>query len=302
MVSVRFAVQLWGNEVDVVIMLAELCEELGFDAVYYGDGPFPWLADCMPTLAYIAAKTRRVRIGPVVTYLLRGVKEPYLIAKSFATLDRISKGRVDVRFGAGVDDAKTYWESTGIIYPCAQERVEMLEEALPVVKRLLSGETVNFSGRFFRLREAKVTPSPYQQRIPIHVAAMKKRMLSIAAKHADVCELSFVTLDQLNYYRDLLNKFLPTERNLELSLEIDVVIAPTLDTLSRIYREYLRIRKVDEEHRVVRSAIIGTPSQCVKQVERYVDAGISRFTLTFNEIPDTRGLELFASEVIPCFR
>jgi alkanesulfonate monooxygenase SsuD/methylene tetrahydromethanopterin reductase-like flavin-dependent oxidoreductase (luciferase family) len=102
-----------------------------------------------------------------------------LLAKMAVTADAVSDGGLVLGLGAGWYDD----EYVAFGYP-TDHRVGRLEEALQIVTALVSGDSVTFNGRYYRVREAALLPPP-QRPIPILVAAKGPRMLRLVARHAD---------------------------------------------------------------------------------------------------------------------
>src|SRR5688572_31145289 len=106
-------------------------------------------------------------------------RNPALLAKMAVTADVVSDGRLVLGLGAGWYDA----EYVAFGY-ATDHRVGRLEEALQIITALLSGNSVTFNGRYYRMREAALLPPP-QRPIPSLVAAKGPRMLRLVARHAD---------------------------------------------------------------------------------------------------------------------
>jgi F420-dependent oxidoreductase-like protein len=167
-----------------------LADELGFDHAWLVDHLMPTDGDperaCLEawtTLAGLAAITRRVRLGVLVTS--NTFRNPALLAKQAATVDHISGGRLILGIGTGWfgDEHRRF----GLRLPDARERVDRLEEALEVITRLLSGARASFEGRYYRLENARALPAPLQRpSLPILVAAHRPRMIRLAARYADM--------------------------------------------------------------------------------------------------------------------
>src|SRR5690606_516889 len=170
----------------------QLVEELGFDCAGVtdhfmptsGEGealdkPFP---EAWTLLAGLAARTERMRVAVLVsgnTY-----RHPVLLAKQAVTLDHITGGRVDFGIGAGWYEAehrKFGWE-----FPPPGQRVEMLDEALQVIRSLLTERRTTFHGKHYRLEDAPFQPKPVQERLPIMVGGRQPRMMRVVARHADI--------------------------------------------------------------------------------------------------------------------
>jgi probable F420-dependent oxidoreductase len=134
-------------------------------------------------LASAAAVTSEVRLA--ITVLDNDFRHPVMLAKEIATLDVLSDGRVDLGMGAGwmPDDYQrtgvATWDPPGV-------RVSRLVESVGVVRRLLAGETVTHHGEHYDLDGFESFPLPVQARVPLLVGAAGKRLLSFAAREADI--------------------------------------------------------------------------------------------------------------------
>ncbi len=161
---------------------ARRAEELGYATLLVVDRlPIP-LAP-LTALAVAAAATTKLRVGSHV--FCNDYRHPALLAKEIATLDLLSNGRVELGLGSGVGEAD--FRQLGWSFDSAGTRVSRLEEALRIIKPLLSGETARVAGKYYTVNELKGTPRPVQQpHPPIFLAGSGKRMLTIAAREADI--------------------------------------------------------------------------------------------------------------------
>ena len=163
---------------------ARRIESLGYATLVIPDNLRYTLAP-VPALAAAAAATRTLRVGPYV--LANDFRNPVLLAKDVATLDFLSGGRFELGLGAGRPDSSHENGMLGIPFDRGGVRVSRLAESLTVVKRLLAGETVNAPGPYYAASEAQVSPPPVQKpHPPILVAGSGPRMLSLAAREADI--------------------------------------------------------------------------------------------------------------------
>lgn len=187
-------------------------DELGFHAVwnydhFYGLGhglseqSQPTL-EAWTTLAAMATVVRRARIGCMVTGVT--YRHPAVLANMAVSVDHISGGRLE--FGIGAAWHEPEHDGYGIAFPRAGVRIEMLDEALEVIRRLWTGERTTFEGRYFTLRDALCEPKPVQRpHPPIVVGGTgERKMLRVVAKHAD--EWNAVSFDPSEWGR--LNKVL----------------------------------------------------------------------------------------------
>jgi len=273
--------------------LFEELEKLGYDAAYYGDGPFSWLLDCFSVLSYAASKTEKIRLGPAVTYLEGSYRHPIAVIKTLSTIARLSNNRVDARFGFIKEKAREYWSRFGISIPRAKERIDRLEEGLIIMKELMKNGFSNFKGKYYKIDISDFKPLA---KMPICISAMSKRTIEIALKHADIWEVSYLPPEMLN---SIIEKY---RKKIEISLELDVVIGKNEKDFKKKFNEYLKIRRTKEEEPFIKSAIKGKPEDCIKKIEEYLNLGVKRFTLAFNELPNLEGIKIFAEEVMSSFK
>src|SRR5437870_13395014 len=124
---------------------ARKVERLGYSVLLVPDHLAELLAP-FPALAAAAAATTRLRVGTGV--LNNDFRHPVLTAREAATLDVLSDGRFELGLGAG--HMRSEYEQAGLAFDAGVTRVERLAEAVTIVKRLLKGETVTFTGRHYR--------------------------------------------------------------------------------------------------------------------------------------------------------
>jgi probable F420-dependent oxidoreductase len=162
--------------------LARRAEALGYDVLQVPDHLGGSLSP-IAALTAAAMATSRLRVGAFV--FANDFRHPLVLAREVATLDWLSGGRVEFGIGAGWNPAD--YRQLGIPYPRPGLRLERLEEAVPVFKRLLAGETVDHEGTHYRLARARVAPHPVQDpRPPIMIGGGGPRLLRLAAREADI--------------------------------------------------------------------------------------------------------------------
>jgi len=137
--------------------------------------------ECWAMLPAIAAVTERIRIGPLVAPT--SVHHPAVLANRAATIDHISNGRFVLGIGAGwqINEHHAY----GIDLEEPGKRVSRFEEAIQIMRSLLSEERTTFNGNFYDITDAPADPKPMQSPLPILVGTGSPRMLRITARHAD---------------------------------------------------------------------------------------------------------------------
>jgi alkanesulfonate monooxygenase SsuD/methylene tetrahydromethanopterin reductase-like flavin-dependent oxidoreductase (luciferase family) len=166
---------------DVVEQVAAV-EAAGLDLVGIQDHPYQRrFFDTMSLLAFLAARTERVRLFPAVANL--PLRNPALLAKEAATIDVLSGGRFELGLGAGA-----FWEGIeafGGPRRTGPESVDALEEAIAILRACWSGEpSVSFEGEHYRVRGMKFGPPP-AHRIGIWLGAYGPRMMRVVGRLAD---------------------------------------------------------------------------------------------------------------------
>jgi alkanesulfonate monooxygenase len=183
-----------GATYDQLLAVAQLTEELGFDAFFRSDhylkmgevSGLPGPSDAWVTLAGLARDTKRIRLGTMLTAATFRLPGPLAVA--VATVDAMSGGRVEFGIGSGwyEEEHRAY----GIPFPAMKERFDRLEEQLQIITGLWRspvGETYSFSGRHFQLNDSPALPKPRQRPSPPVIVGGwgSKRTPAIAARFAD---------------------------------------------------------------------------------------------------------------------
>lgn len=141
----------------------------------------PATYEAYTALAALAAETSRIRLGAMVGANL--FRNPALVARMAATIDHISGGRFELGMGAGWHEREH--EDNGIDLLSPGRRVTAFEEALVVLRSLLSEKETTFSGEHYTFRSALSEPKPLQTRVPLTIGAFRPRMLGVTARFAD---------------------------------------------------------------------------------------------------------------------
>ena len=162
------------GDAHALIELAVATEEAGWDGFFLWDHvhyePTAPLVDAWITLSAIAASTSRIRLGPLVTPLPR--RRAWKVAREAVTLDHLSRGRLVLGVGLGID----FWHEFSSFGGEASDdigRARLLDDGIEIITRLWSGESVSYRGRSLTVEGAQFLPPPVQQpRIPIWSAAL----------------------------------------------------------------------------------------------------------------------------------
>ncbi len=280
------------------------CERLGYHSVWLDDhlmlDKMPIL-ECWTTLSALSSITERIRLGTMVT--CNSFRNPSLLAKMGAAIDNISKGRLELGMGAGVQ--KKEHIAYGFPFPSLKTRVERLKEAVEIVKKLWTEEKASYKGKHYRIWEAVCEPKPLQKpHPPITIGGGGEKLtLRVTAQHADRYDWGYIPSLEL-YKRKLkvLEKHcMAVGRSLQ---EIEKSCWPAGQIFIGENREKLEARVLQWVPKgvsledFVRTNLVGTPEDCLNQIRQYTNLGVTHFMLFFGDLPDLRGLRLFAEEVV----
>jgi alkanesulfonate monooxygenase SsuD/methylene tetrahydromethanopterin reductase-like flavin-dependent oxidoreductase (luciferase family) len=267
---------------DAAIALAALAEDLGLDLVSVSDHPYqPVFLDTWTLLSYLGARTGRVRLLPNVANV--PLRPPAVLARSAASLDILTGGRVELGLGAGYFlDAIA---SVGGPRRSMSENVDALEEAIAVIRSLWTpGPPVDFSGVYYRLEGARPGPPPAHP-IGIWVGAYKRRMLQLTGRAADgwIPSLGYASPEDLP----------------RMNLTIDAAARAAGRDPAQIRRAF----NISGSFSPAASGFLqGPPALWAEQLtELVVEAGISAFNLGFGA-EGVEDMRRFAGEVVPAVR
>jgi probable F420-dependent oxidoreductase len=166
--------------------VAQRAESLGYDTLLMPDHITDQLAP-VAALTAIAGATSTLRVGSFV--FDNDYRNPVMLAKEATTLDLLSDGRLEFGIGAGWNTRD--YRQLGIPYDTPKVRVDRMEEAIALIKRLWTEEKVTHEGPYYRLHEATVRPRPTQRpHPPVMIGGGGPRMLRIAAREAQIVAIA----------------------------------------------------------------------------------------------------------------
>ena len=258
-------------------------DEMGLDSAFTFDHfmpidghPGPCL-EGWTSLAALAAKTERIKVGVLVTG--NAYRHPALLAKMAATVDQVSNGRLILGMGAGWFEAE--FTAYGFPFYTPGERAHRLVEAVRVVTALSSQEPATYSGKFYQLKEAPFDP-PFVQRphAPILIGGMGPKVVQpLAARHADIWHFFAKTGDPENVKR-------------------------TIESFDALCRAAGRDPTAVEKAVSLRPEdVAGAPPDEVRgRIRALADAGVGHFILSLPAPYDWGMLRAFAKDVVPPLR
>ena len=161
--------------------LARKVEDLGYATLTIADHlDDQWAAT--PALVSAAEATTNLRIGTLVW--CNDYRHPVLLAKEAATIDVLSGGRLE--FGIGAGWMTTDYEQSGIPLDRPGVRIDRMAEALEIIDALFADGPVTFQGDHYAVTGMEGTPKPLQSHVPVLIGGGGKRVLSLAARNADI--------------------------------------------------------------------------------------------------------------------
>ncbi len=290
---------------DDIREIAAHCEQTGWDCVYFADhfmpnGPGPAALDgdmleCWSVIAALAAAVPRIQLAPLVTSVT--YRHPAVLAKIASAVDQISHGRLTLGVGAGWQENEHV--AYGIALGTVRERMDRFEEAIQILRSMLSQPRTTFSGRYYELLDAPCQPAPAQDRLPLLIGGGgERRTLPLAARYADQWN-TWTTPEQLAHKVSVL-----TAHCEQIGRDPGEIHVSTQALL------YLSTDQkwLDEKRHMApgQPVIVGTPGEVADIIARYRDAGADEIILpdrTLGSMARKKDTcDLFMREVAPAFR
>ena len=264
-----------------VIYLAEAADKSGFDSLWVlerllwpitpqtkhpststGNFPQDWqnVFEPLELLSFVAAITKKIYLGTSVIDML--FHNPVILAKRFATLDILSRGRALA--GLGLGWSKDEFLASNIPF---EHRGRRSDEFIRLLKSIWSDE---FNGQFYTIPPSKIGPKPVQEpHLPIYLGGSSPSTFSRMAKYANGwIGVIRNDLDQLQITLDLLRREVVNSNRNPEDLEIVVIIYPNVS------------ERVTQEER--RSAFTGTIGEIGNDIDRLKKMGVGHIILNYN--------------------
>jgi alkanesulfonate monooxygenase SsuD/methylene tetrahydromethanopterin reductase-like flavin-dependent oxidoreductase (luciferase family) len=288
------------------VALASACEEHGVEALFRSDHYISWfdesrrVLDAWATIAGLAARTTTLELGTLVSPAT--FRHPAVLARSAATADEISGGRVTVGMGAGWQEREH--RAYGFEFSTRRERVTRLGEQLEIVHHLLHEDRVDFEGTYYRLEDA---PGFHRPDLPILVGgSAKPGTARPAVRFADEYNTLFGTLDEVRERKQALDQ--ACERGgrdpstLRYSLMAPCVIGrdeqEVLASARRIGARFGQDpQEVLERHR--EHGPVGTIAEVAERLKQIEEIGYERVMLQHLVHDDLETVTLIGRELAP---
>lgn len=318
--------ELYRNTIEQV----QLAEDVGFDSAWISEHHFLEDGYC-PSPAVIAgalaAVTDKIRIGS--GGIILPLHNPVRVAEDASVVDNISNGRFDL--GVVLGYRKEEYEGMGI---AMIQRASRMDEGLEVLQKAFSGETFSYEGKRHNFENTTLTPKPVQNPIPIYIGAFEEPAIRRAGRFGYPLLIGpgrtvDMVRDTLGYYNDEAKKSGRDPDDVEHILLRETFVDSDRDKaleggdkyIISMYKYYFtlgvkmfvrgqQLKDLDDplfEHLAEERFIIGTPEDCIKEIEMYRDElGIKYIShrMVFPQAPHEviSGLiETFGEEVIHNF-
>jgi F420-dependent oxidoreductase-like protein len=280
------------------------CEHLGYYSVLLDDHmmlkQMPIL-ECWTTLSALSSVTKKIRLGTMVT--CNSFRNPSLLAKMAATVDNISNGRLELGIGAGVQ--KNEHNAYGFSFLTSKTRIERLDEAVEIIKKLWTKDKASYNGKYYTIQDAVCEPKPVQKpHPPITIGGGGEKLtLKVTARHADRYDWGY--LSSVEDYKRKLNVLkkhcdaVGTNFN-----KIEKSCWPAGQIFIRENEKELKkniplwLPKGATLKDLMKTTFVGTPKEGIEQLKQYLNLGVTHFMLFFGDLPELRGLKLFAEKVV----
>ena len=291
------------------LALASAAEDAGIEALFRSDHYLSLDApreqaslDAWTTLAGLAARTSRIRLGTLVSPAT--FRHPSVLAKSAVTVDHISGGRVEVGLGAGWMELEH--RAYGFEFPPASERVARFAEQLEIAHRVLTEPSTTFRGRFYTLEDCPALPKPVQRPRPPLIVGGSARpgTLRPAVRFADEYNTFLVGPEEAARRRRLLDEGCEAEGRDPATLPLSVMAGFLIGADAGELRERARRLAGDEGAdallaRYREAGVAGTPGEVVERLHAYEEAGVVRVMLQHLLHEDLDAVASVGADVLP---
>ncbi|MFX0114416.1 MAG: LLM class F420-dependent oxidoreductase [Candidatus Hodarchaeota archaeon] len=309
-----FGIQIepqFGFDYKTVETIALEAEKAGYDSIWASDHFFlhekAEELNCMEAwtlLAALASKTTKLRLGALVT--CNSYRYPSVLAKIASTVDMISNGRLEFGIGAGWKEME--YIAYGIPFPSVKERMDRLEEALQIIRKLWTEPKASFDGKYYQIKDAFSAPKPVQKLPPIFIGGTgEKRILRMVAEYGDYCNFGWFTpsdkipslLDVLKNHCDDVSR---DYNSVGKSYFAYVIMAEKEDQLNELLATRARERNISLEEFKQRiggtGAFVGTPDVVQQAFQELIDLGFDYFQVMFPYPDDLTASQEFARLVM----
>jgi alkanesulfonate monooxygenase SsuD/methylene tetrahydromethanopterin reductase-like flavin-dependent oxidoreductase (luciferase family) len=290
--------------------LADAAEDLGYESLCRSDHltglsgePTRASLETWTSLTALAARTRRIRFGPMVSPLT--FYHPAILAKMAHAVDRLSGGRLDLGLGAGWNEHEH--KMFGVPFPPLRERMDRLEQGARLIRALDSRQPVSLDQPLFPLRNAQTHPGPAAGRLRLVLGGRgEKRTLRVVAELADEWNTTRVDVAGFRAKRLVLADHCAAigrdPDQIRRSLMVPCALGrDRAEVARRIAAARAILPALPEDEAAWRAAgfLAGPADQVAGDLAAWATAGLHRVLLQTMDQEDIPGLTMFAHDVMP---
>ena len=294
--------------IDQVLECSQILSHTNVDMIWI---PETWGMENFSMLSMVSQKASKPKIGSSIINIYS--RSPSLIAMGAATVDTLSNGRLIL--GLGTSSTPIVEDFHGYKF---KNPVLRMKEYVEIIRLVLSGKQVNYSGKIYNLKNSTLLIKPQREKIPIYLAAVNQKMVDLTW---EIAEGVIFYLRPLNEMKNTIQK-MQTKRKIDATCQIiscvshdaEIAITRAKQTLAfyisvaKIYREFLSKNGFETEtknifdefkksgfksnHELISDnmlkslTIAGTPDQCVTQLQKLRETGIDLPIIQFNPVGD----------------
>jgi len=283
---------------------ARTVEALGYNALWIVDHmwtrglPDVDLLEAWTTVAALAEATTRLRLGVLVT--CNSYRNPGILAKSVATADQVSGGRIECGLGAGWMEEE--YRAYGFDFPPIRTRLAQLEESLEILSSLFTKRRTSFEGRYYRFLNAPFSPKPVQSPLPITLGGSGTRVfMRLVARFASRWNCPMPAVPALEAHLEALARHCDAYDRDPREIVVSEQTCIVLGRDEADYRSKLALAQtmvggwVDLDT----MAVHGTPERVAEGLRAKMSRGVSDFAIVFGDMGMPETLDLFMREVAP---
>jgi F420-dependent oxidoreductase-like protein len=293
------------------IRLARLTERHGLEGLFRSDHytaiirPDADAHDAWATLAALAAVTERIRLGTLVSPAT--FRHPSVLARMAATVDHVSRGRVEVGLGSGWYEREHL--AHGFPFPDAKQRFELFAEQVEIVVRSWTEERFDHDGPAYALRDQQALPRPIQQPHPplILGGTVKPRFAALAARYAIEVNTLGAPNGELRARREELDRACEAIRRDPASLGFSVMTAcfvgeSRAEAVDRVGR-FLAVRGEGSDPATLLAEradrwLAGSVDDVAGRIEELRELGVGRVFLQHLNHDDDEMVELLGERLV----
>ena len=295
--------------VNQVLECSKIISSTNIDSIWI---PETWGMENFSMLSAVSGKTTAQKIGSSIINIYS--RSPSTIAMGAMTVDSISKGRLIL--GLGTSSIPIVEDYHGAIF---EKPVQRMKEYVEIIRLILSGKPINYSGKIFNLKNFTSLIKPQRNTIPIYLAAINQKMVDLTWSIGDGVIFYLRPMEEM---KQTISK-MQAKKNIDVACQIITCISEDSDdailrakktlafyiSVGKIYREFLENNGFKNEtnnifnefkksgftsnHELVTNSMLdslcisGTPEECKNKLQNFIDAGIDLPIIQFNPVGDT---------------